>query len=128
MLSGYTRQKYIHCHIKTKRGWSKNVSLWKAFDPNHSQTKIKCCTSQMSYVSPHGIKKQKDVPMLIEKPKLRQLDSYQTKKKSQEGHYIIIKGVSPMRGYNILNTYVPQSRILCCLALPKYTKQMLAGV
>lgn len=32
------------------------------------------------------------------------------------------KGVSPMRGYNILNTYVPDTEY------PKYTKQMLTDL
>ena len=56
--------------------------------------------------------------MLIEKPKLRQLDSYQTKKKSQRRSLHNNKGVSPMRGYNSLNTYVPDTGI------PKYTKHI----
>ena len=60
--------------------------------------------------------------MLIEKPKLRQLDSYQTKKKSQRRSLHNNKGVSPMRGYNSLNTYVPDTGI------PKYTKQMLTDL
>ena len=58
----------------------------------------------------------------MEKPKLGQPYSYETKKKSQRRSLHNNKGVSPMRGYNILNTQAPDTGI------PKYTKQMLTDL